>query len=121
MIDFATPIAVRVSIEHTPRVPDARKGAVEFGLTDEKCEMLVRRVGGISEVKRDAVCEAHGYEPAPLRPGLDPQNVGEEPRRCPFILRAEDYMIKFDSHPYAPGSYARRPTLPIGQPICDAT
>src|SRR5690242_15142073 len=70
MVDFTASLAVRVSIERAARIADARKGGVEFGITDEKCKMLWRRLGGIGKVKRDAVGDAHGYKPAPFRPGL---------------------------------------------------
>ena len=73
------------------------KRGIEFGTTGEKCKMLRRRLGGIGKVERDAG-DAHGHEPAPFRPSLDPRDAGEKPRRRLFVLRAEDYLIEFDGH-----------------------
>ena len=64
--------------------------------------MLMAGVGCVGEVERHAA-DLDRHKPRPLRAGLDPEDVDEEPRQLPLVLRPDDRVIEFGVVPESLG------------------
>src|SRR4029077_1725537 len=73
---------------------DPTEGSVELLVVDQEGVVLGAHVLGIDEVERDAVAGLHRPEGTPLRPGLDPQDVGKEFCRSVLVLGRNDDVIE---------------------------
>src|SRR5262249_39684821 len=98
LVDLAGPLAARGGVVPDAAGADARQRRVELRLADEERVVLRAEILAIGEIERDAVGGADRHEMAPLRAGLQIQDVGEEFGRGPPVPRRDDRVIERDTH-----------------------
>ncbi len=86
VVDFAGLRAARIGVVADALVADAGEGGVEFGVADQERVVHRPEIGAVGEIEGHAVLGADRHEMAPLRPGLEIEDVGQEFRRFPTVF-----------------------------------
>src|SRR5260370_40031057 len=98
MVDLAGTLAARRGVMLDALGADAGIRGVELFFADEECIVLRPEILAVGEIEGDAVGGAHRGEMAPLGPGFEVEDVGEEFGRGPSVLRRDDRVVELDTH-----------------------
>src|SRR6516162_549138 len=105
MVYLARPLAAKIRVMLDATGANAGEGRVELRLADQKGEMPRAEVRRVGKIEGDPIVGLDRHEVTPFRSGFEVQDVGEELRGSPFVLRRDDRVVELDSHLSSLSSY----------------